>query len=128
MSLEYYTKNLIKLGDGKLAAKYVACVSEDLIDHDWHSEPSILKKHIKTDERNTQEFKGTAARILGWWASERHFTLHFNQFALPELDSELLSEKPDKLGRPIFLDSDSQEGGKLWLLESYITPFPLKIP
>jgi hypothetical protein len=128
MSLEYYSKNLIKLGDGKPAAEYVACIPADAINQDWNSEVSILRKHITPAEKNGPEFFDNAARILGWWASEKHFTLHFNQFALPELNSELLTTKPDNLGHSVFLDSDSQTGGKLWLVKSYIQPHSLRIP
>ncbi len=126
--MEHYSKNLIKLGNGKLAAEYVTCITDDLIYQDWNSEPSILRRHLAGAKRNDEEFFNDAARILGWWTSERHFTLHFNQFALPELDSELLTKKPGNLGHPTFLDSDDHFGRKLWLVKSYIHPLPLRIP
>jgi hypothetical protein len=122
MSKEFYSKNLIKLGDGKPAAEYVTCITADAINQDWNSEVSILRKHMTLAEKNGPEFFGNAARILGWWTSEMHFTLHFNQFALPELNSDLLTLKPDHLGHSISLNSNSQSGGKLWLVKSYIQP------
>ena len=127
MSLEYYSKNLIKLANGKIAAEYVACITDDLIHQDWNSEPSILRKHITDTERNDAKFIDNAAKILGWWASEKHFALHYNQFAIPELNSEILPAQPDNLGHPLILDSDNQSGAKLWLIRSSIRPLPLPL-
>lgn len=127
-AMEYYTKNVIKLASGKPAAEYITCITEEYINRDWNSEPSILRRHLTSIGENDSFFMGNAAQILGWWTSEEHFTIHFNQFAVPELNSELLTQKPGNLGQPAVLPNESIAGRKLWLIKAHISPLPLPLP
>jgi hypothetical protein len=121
--MEHYSQNLIELGTGQPAAEYVAGITEDLVNADWNSPDSKLKKLLPIEAKEDRNFMVKAAAILGYLASEKDSMFRFNQWIRVSYKMKTFSKKPENIGEPVLLSSD-YKGVKLWLMKSYTTRMP----
>src|SRR5580765_4094413 len=99
--MNHFSVNQVRLGDGRPAAQYAVCVSDEALARDLVSSTSELKKHLPEDAENDRHFRAKAAAILGGIVCSHDCSLRFNQWVsagVPEATAFL--SKPANLGEP----------------------------
>ncbi|MGH7989240.1 MAG: hypothetical protein ACREDS_03465, partial [Limisphaerales bacterium] len=115
------------LGDGRPAAQYLVCVSDDVVNKDLESSDSKLKKYLPKEAENDRYFAQRAAAIFGGVVCSQDCSLRFNQWVLVEIPKAIaLLQKPANLSEPTLSMAGYLHGITMWLLKAEISrqPYP----
>ena len=125
--MDHFSINQVRLGDGRPAAQYIACVSDDVVNTDLKSSDSKLKKYLPMGAENDRYFIPKAAAILGGIICGSDCSLRFNQWVSAEVpEATALLQKPANLGEPTLSIAGHLHGITMWLLKAEVSrqPYP----